>query len=120
MARYVHWTMCKKANKERATELYNQQPSSCAENEEYKLSWDMMIQCDQHIQGRKPDIVLLNKRTNEATKIDIAIPGDKRVQEKGVEKIEKIPAFKGRNGQTLGSEKGQSGIRGDWCSGSDY
>ena len=60
-------------------ESYNQQQNSCAENEECKLLWDMMIQCDQHIQARKPDIVFLNKRTKEATIIDIAIPGDKRV-----------------------------------------
>ena len=94
MARYVHWAMCKKANIERANEWYNQQQSSCAENEEYKLLWDMMIRCDQHIQARKSDIVLLNKRIKEATIIDIAIPGDKRVQEKEVEKIEKYQPLK--------------------------
>ena len=81
--------MCKKATIERANKWYNQQPSSCAKNEKYKLLWDMMIQCDQHIQARKPDMVLLNKRTKVATIIDIAIPGDKRVEEKEVEKIEK-------------------------------
>ena len=85
--------MCKKANVERADEWYNQQPSSCAENEEYKLLWDMMIQCDQHIQARKSDIVLLNKRIMEATIIDITIPSDKRVQEKE-EKIEKYLPLK--------------------------
>ena len=94
VGRYVHWAMSEKANIERANEWYNQQPSSFAENEEYMLLWDMMIQCDQHIQARKPDIVLLNKRTKEATIIDIGIPGDKRVQEKEVEKIEKHQPLK--------------------------
>ena len=37
---------------------------------------------------------MLNKRTKEATIIDIAIPGDKRVQEKETEKIEKYQPLK--------------------------
>ena len=53
-----------------------------------------MIQCDQHIQARKPDIVLLNKRTKEAIIIDIATPSDKRVQEKEAEKKEKYQSSK--------------------------
>ena len=39
-----------------------------------------MIQCDRLIEARKPDVVLIDKRTKEVKIIDIATPGDKRVK----------------------------------------
>ena len=41
------------------------------------------------IEARRPDIVLLYKRSKEVKIIDIALPGDSRVKEKELEKIEK-------------------------------
>ncbi|XP_063585393.1 uncharacterized protein LOC134762777 [Penaeus indicus] len=45
-------------------------------------------------QGRKPDIVYLNKKKKEAKIIDIAIPGDTRVKEKKPKKNEKYQPLK--------------------------
>ena len=44
------------------------------------------------IEARKPDAVLIDKRTKEV--IDIAIPGDKRVKDKEIEKLEKYQILK--------------------------
>ena len=41
------------------------------------------------IEARRPDIVLVDKRCKEVKIIDIAVPGDSRVKEKELEKIEK-------------------------------
>ena len=48
-----------------------------------------MIQCDRIIEARKPDLVCIEKRSKGVKIIDIAIPGDRRVKEKELEKIDK-------------------------------
>ena len=48
-----------------------------------------MIQCDRGIKARKPDIVVVNKNEESWAIIDIAIPGDIRVNEKEKEKNER-------------------------------
>ena len=53
-----------------------------------------MIQCDRLIEARKPDVVLIDKRTKEVKIIDIAIPGDKRVKDQEIEKREKHQMLK--------------------------
>ena len=58
------------------------------ENKDYQIYWDFMIQCDRLIEARTPDVVLIDKRTKEVKIIDIAIPGDKRVKDKEIEKLE--------------------------------
>ena len=55
-------------------------PECVMENKDYNIYWDFMIQCDRLIEARKPDVVLIDKRTKEIKIIDIAIPGDKRVK----------------------------------------
>ena len=56
------------------------------ENKDYKIYWDFMIQCDRFMEARKPDDVIIDKRTKEVKIIDIAISGDKRVKDKEIEK----------------------------------
>ena len=89
VARYIHWQLCIKGGFERADRWYNQQPEAIIENENYKLLWDFMIQCDRMIEARRPDIVLVDKTNKEVKIIDIAVPGDSRVKEKELEKLEK-------------------------------
>ena len=59
------------------------------ENKDYKIYWDFMIQCDWLIETINPDIVLIEKRKKGIKIIDVAIPGDKRVKEKKIEKLDK-------------------------------
>ena len=54
-----------------------------------KLYWDFNIYTDHVIEARRPDIVLVKKETKECVVIDIAVPGDVRVERKEDEKIEK-------------------------------
>ena len=53
-----------------------------------------MIQCDRVMEERKPDVVLIEKRTKDVKVIDIAIPGDKRVKDKEIDKLEKYQMLK--------------------------
>ena len=54
-----------------------------------KILWDFMIQCDHMVQQhRKPDIVIVNKEDKQCLIVDVAIPGDNRVEVKEREKVE--------------------------------
>ena len=59
------------------------------ENEDAKILWDIMIQTDQVITARRPDILVKDKRLDHIWLIDVAVPGDGRVKEKEGEKFEK-------------------------------
>ena len=73
---------------------YEHAPEDVIENEEVKILWDVMIQCDREIKAKKPDIVVVNKNERSCAIIDIAIPGDIRVSEKEKEKIERYQELK--------------------------
>ena len=51
----------------------------------------MNIQCDNIVEARRPEIIVVSKKENKCMIIimDIAIPGDSRVHEKELENIEK-------------------------------
>ena len=78
--------MCGKYNLKRSEKWYEHAPEGVVENEEVKILWDVMIQCDTEIKARKSDIVVVNKNERSCAIIDIAISGDIRVSEKEKEK----------------------------------
>ena len=57
-------------------------PEGAVENEEVNLLWDVNIQCDNMIEVRRPDIVVVDKKEQKKTIIDIAVPDDVRVMQK--------------------------------------
>ena len=59
------------------------------ENGNNKILRDFNSQCDHLIEGRRPDIVVIDKDKNKCLIIDIAVPGDARVKVKEQEKVEK-------------------------------
>ena len=52
------------------------------ENDDVKILWDFNIQTDHLIVHRRPDIVVVNKKDSTRNTIDIAVPGDKQVNQK--------------------------------------
>ena len=64
------------------------------ENEGFKVLWDFNVQCDRIVQAQRPDIVFVNKQAKKAMIIDVTIPGDTRVKDKELEKIEKYQRFR--------------------------
>ncbi len=59
-----------------------------------KILWDINVQCDNVIPARRPDIIVIDKEKKEALIVDIAVPADISVAEKGKEKIEKYQDLK--------------------------
>ena len=73
---------------------YEHAPEDVVENEEVKILWDVMIQCDREIKAKKLDVVVVNKNERSCAIIDMAIPGDIRVGEQEKEKIERYQEIK--------------------------
>ena len=86
--------MCGEYNLKKSEKWYEHAPEDVVENEDMKISWDIMIQRDTKIKARKPNIFVLNMNERSRAIIDIAIPADIRVSEKEKEKIERYQELK--------------------------
>ena len=89
VAKKVHWNFCKKNELENTEKWYEHVPERVVENEEVKVFWDMNVQCDNVIEARRPDIIVIDKKERKGIIIDIAVPADVRVGEKEREKVGK-------------------------------
>ena len=59
------------------------------------------------MEARRPDLILVDKKANLCVIIDVAIPVDRRVREKEIEKIEKYQNIKAeKDEKALLAEKG--------------
>ena len=59
-----------------------------------RFLWDVTIQCDTKIEARRPDIVVIDKPKKEVKIVVVTIPGDERVNEGELGKIEKYNVLK--------------------------
>ena len=64
-------------------------PEKVEETDHAKILWDFNIQTDHVIEHRRPDVVVLDKHEKMCHLIDIAVPGDSRVEAKEKEKVQK-------------------------------
>ena len=64
------------------------------EDDDVRLIWYINVQCDNVIEARRPDLILVDKKAKSCLIIDVAIPGDCGVREKEIEKIEKYQNLK--------------------------
>ena len=62
VANLVHWKLCEMYNLERTEKWYEQGPKGVVENDVVKLIWDINIQCDNIIEARRPDLILVGKK----------------------------------------------------------
>ena len=92
VAKKVHWDICKKNGLEHREKWYEHAPEGAVEIEEIKVLWDINIQCDNLIQARRPDLIVIDKKEQKGIIIDIAVPADVRVEEK--EKVVKYQDLK--------------------------
>ena len=89
VGKYIHWKLCKKYNIHSKARWYERSPKGIVESNDIKILWDCAIECDKEIDARTSDIAIVDKLHREVKIIDVAIPGDARVFEKEIEKIEK-------------------------------
>ena len=107
VAKLVHWKLCEKHNLERKEKWYKHCPEGAVEDCDVKLIWDANIQSDNVIEEKRPNLILVDKNAKSCIIIDVAMPGDCRIREKEIEKIEKYQNLKReRAGKALATEKG--------------
>ena len=87
--------MCEKHHLKRKEKWYEHCPEGVVEDDDVKLIWVYPnIQCDNVIEARGPDLILVDKKAKSCVIIDVAVPGDCRIREKEIEKIEKYQNLK--------------------------
>ena len=59
-----------------------------------KLIWDINILCNNVIEARILDLILVEKKAKSCVIIDVALRGDCRIREKEIKKIEKYQNLK--------------------------
>ena len=94
VAQALHWSLCRKYELQSKDKWYEHIPEKILENEKAKLMWDYDIQTDRVIQARRPDLILVDKKTNTVSLIDVAVPWDTRVDAKVREKLDKYQDLK--------------------------
>ena len=94
VAKLVHWKLYEKHNLERKEKWYEHCPEGVVEDDDVKLIRYINIQCDNVMEARRPDLILVDKKAKSCVIIDVAIPGDCRIRKKEVEKIEKYQNLK--------------------------
>ena len=87
VAAAIHWSMCRKYHIECNDKWYEHRAEKVTETDEVKILWDFHVQSDHMIEHCRPDILLVNKKTNSAKIVDIAVPGDTRIKTKEEDKI---------------------------------
>ena len=79
----------RKCNFEAGDKRYEHEPESVLENEDHIILWDFGIQTDHVIEARRQDLVVVDKKERSCQIINIAVPGDSKIEEKEKDKIEK-------------------------------
>ena len=46
------------------------------EDDDVKLTWNINIQCNNVIEAKRPELILVKKKAKSCVIIDVAIPGD--------------------------------------------
>ena len=88
MATAVHWCLTKKYGFPVSDQWYHRRAEAKVENKIVRICWDLNLYTDHVIEARQPDIVVVKKEASECLLIDIAVPGDVRVEKKEDEKVE--------------------------------
>ena len=86
IGRKIHWEVCGKCGLDTKDRWYEHELQSLYEDEEYKILWDFSIQTDHAIEATRPDMIIVEKKSNKCQIIDFAVPFDTKVDEKEKEK----------------------------------
>ena len=82
--------MCEKHKLERKEKWYEHCPEEVVQDDDLKLILDINIQCDDDIEARRSDLILVHKWAKSCITIHVAIPGDCKIREKEIKKSENI------------------------------
>ena len=84
----IYWELCKKLKFEFIGKLYVHKIECVVENEKQKNLWDIVIQRDHLLLPRRPDLMLIEKKSL-CSLVDCDVAVDHRVEKKESEMIDK-------------------------------
>ena len=92
VATMLHWNLCKKYDIAAAKNWWEHEVEKVVESKNIKILWDFKIQTDKHLPYNTPDITVVEPK--QVWLIDVAIPGDSRIELKEQEKLTKYQDLK--------------------------
>ncbi len=78
VATMLHWNLCKKHDIAANNNWWEHEVEKVVESKNIKILWDFKIQTDKHLPYNTPDITVVEQK--QIWIIDVAIPGDSRVE----------------------------------------
>ena len=70
--------MCKQHKFEGSVKWYEHIPKNVANNENFKILWDLTIKTDKELDLSRPDIAFVDKQNRNCLIINVAFPSDTR------------------------------------------
>jgi len=89
VAAVVHKHACQEYGIPTVKQAWLHKPQAVTETERVKILWDFEIRTDHIIPARRPDMVVIDKEHKIATITDVAVPSDRNIKDKEVEKVQK-------------------------------
>jgi len=83
---HLHYSICKALGNETTDKWYTHMPKPVCEEGDVTVLWNQAVHTDREVTANRPDIITKNKREKTCTLIDVAIPADRNVVLKEVEK----------------------------------
>ena len=84
---YIHWHICKHYEIEVIDKWYDHKPNTVTEGKDVTILWDMPIHTDKEIKANRPDIIVKGKSKKQCILIDMAVPSERNIAAKEVEKL---------------------------------
>ncbi|XP_062819964.1 uncharacterized protein LOC134294068 [Anolis carolinensis] len=92
VAQMIHWNLCLKYHLPATKNWWDHKPAKVLKTEHAKILWDLRMQTDKVLEHNTPDITVVEKK--KVWIIDVAIPGDSRIDEKQQEKLSRYQDLK--------------------------
>jgi hypothetical protein len=84
---HSHYSICKALGNETTDKWYTHVPKRVYEEGDVTVLWNRAVHTDREVTANRPDIIIKNKKEKTCTLIDVAIPADRNVVQKEVEKL---------------------------------
>ena len=99
MCRVIHWRLCQEYGFDAYDVSWKHDPQPFLENQHVKITHDAVVPASKHVinSAIRPDIAVMDKRTNKGYIIDVCVPYGKTGERKGG----KIPRSEERCGRHL-------------------
>ena len=86
----VRWKLAWKCDFEAGDKWYEHEPKIVIESKDYKILRDLSIQTDYVIEPRRPDLIVVDKKSRTCKIISFAVPRDSRNEENEKEKYQNL------------------------------